>query len=56
MDYCEYCCSGIHSAEDLVVCECIACGHNCDTMTYHRWCFERVLDEKDDCIWDHLDD
>ena len=50
MNYCEYCCSTIHCEEDRKILpddlpdDIPDRGY--DTVAYHRWCFEEVVDEE----------
>lgn len=48
---CEYCSSGIHSSEDVKTApddlpDDIPWNDSWDTMHYHRWCFEQVVDDE----------
>lgn len=50
LNYCEWCCGAIHFDDDRKILpddlpdDIPDRGY--DTMAYHRWCFEKVIDEE----------
>ena len=51
-DYCEWCCSSIHSGEDARVWPDDLPSHipvpdKTDVMYYHRWCWDEVVADEE---------